>query len=146
MTGATVEKRDAAYGEVAGWLAEVDTLDLVTPGEAAQAECWAVEDADGETVGMALVETGWPSEKNYEENESVAWVHRIGVLDDRQGEGFGRVLMERLREEYGPIELEVDSRKPANEFYEAIGMELVSEKPAAMHDGTEGTLNVWRWE
>lgn len=136
----SIEQLDAEYGEIASWFANISTLDFLTPHEAAGADCWAIRD-EGDIVGMALVEPEHPSSRN----DDAVWVHRIGVLDDRQGEGFGRALLERIHEEYGPLELEVDAEKPANHFYEAIGMDLVEERPAVMNDGSEGTLNIWRW-
>ncbi len=136
----TIEQLDSEYGEIASWFADISTLDFVTPHEVEGTDCWAISDGD-EIVGLALVEPDHPSSLH----DDAAWVHRIGVLDDRQGEGFGRALLTRLHAEYGSLELEVDARKPANHFYEALGMELVEERYAVMNDDTEGTLNIWRW-
>lgn len=130
----TVVQREASYGEVMDVLGRVDTLESVNPFEFSASEVWVVLD-DNTTVGMALVE----------QKGDVAWVHRIGVLDERQGEGLGRALIENIREEYGVVELEVRDSKDANGFYEYLGMELTEERYAVFNDDTEGTLNVWRW-
>ena len=143
MRDPTVEQRTLEWAETATWFREhVDDLDPLMPHEMGGTDQWDVSDSSGDRVGLAVVEPDHPSDVAGTD-ETVAWVHRIGVADDHQGEGFGRELLECIHEEYGVIKLEIDSRKPANGFYEALGMELTEEKYAVMNDGTEGTMNVW---
>lgn len=136
----TIEKRDADYGEIASWLRQISDLEFLRPHEAPNADCWTITDGE-DIIGMAVVE---PEQSSEHTDTAVAWVHRIGVLDDRQGEGHGRALLEHLHDEYGTLELEVDARKSANDFYDALGMELLEERYAVMNDGSEGTLNIWQ--
>ena len=141
----TVERRDLDWGQAAGWFSQhVVDLDPLTPHELDGADTWAVTDPSGSIVGMAVVEPNHPAE--LDDDEQVAWVHRIGVRFERQEEGFGRLLLERIRDEYGTLELEIDQRETANGFYDALGLDIISERYAVMNDGTEGTMRVWRWE
>lgn len=138
------EKADIHWEQAFMFVSEVSDLDPLGPGEMMPSEYWVVKDAEGDRVGLAVVDPDHNG--GTQMGETVAWVYKLGVLDYRQGEGFGRALLEAIRDEYGTIELEIDSRKDANGFYEALGMDLVQENYAAMNDGTEGTMNVWRWE
>lgn len=127
-----IEQHDLSYMEVAGFIGQIDDLAPVKPGESQPCDSWIAIEGD-DVIGIALIE-----ERTNRENH----LHRIGVLPERQGEGIGRQLMERLTEEYGSFELEVDSEKPADDFYRHLGLELVEERPASFERG-EGILNVW---
>lgn len=142
-TDETVRCVDADYQEVMLFLSEVDTLEMVRPGEFHMTDdVWVVE-ADGERVGMALVEID--SNEVSEPDKDISWVHRIGVKDEHQGEGYGRELLEAIHKAYSPIELEIRVQKDANDFYKHLGMDLVSQRYAVFEE-EEGTLNVWRWD
>lgn len=110
------------------WLAGIEGMTAPHPGEVYGAELWeAVVDAG--RLGLAVVKP--------EQNE----VTRIGVVgEDRRG-GVGTALIDRLYEEYGPLELVCRESRPANDFYAATGWEKTGTEVAEPED-----LVRWRYD
>lgn len=76
---------------------------------------------DGEVVGTARFRSTEPEVGN---------VEKVAVLEEHRGEGVGRAIMERMdaigREE-GVATLSLHAQTHAEEFYEKLGYETVSD-------------------
>jgi GNAT superfamily N-acetyltransferase len=97
----------------------------------AQTECWVADD-DGQVVAMMVLAPGW--------------VEQLYVAPSRQGEGVGRLLLDRAKERSdGNLQLwtfQVNDR--ARRFYERNGFAAVEMTDGATNEEREPDVRyVW---
>lgn len=113
------------------WFSTHTDLRRVGPAVATGSDIWVVRDTEADDiVSMALVD-----EMNHDQ------LHRLGVHPDYRRQGIATAVLDHLYTEYGTLELECREGLPANQFYEAIGMEHVTTEW-----GDPDDLLTWRLE
>lgn len=89
--------------------------------------------SNGIDVGFMDVETDYPNTGNMK-------IHKIYVLHEQHGNGFGYKLMQEARDfakvrEMNSMSLQVNRNNPAIEFYKRFGFKIIDEQDFEIGNG-----------